>query len=198
MEADASDEYITKLQNEYVFLKSKYNLHPLQSSQWKFLRMRPANFPTLRIAQLARILFQTDLLFSKFLSARHVNEIIHMLDVTISQYWKNHYTFNSKSENKEKHLGKETIHSIIINTISPLMFAYGISTANDLYKEKAMEWLEALPAEKNVITKGWTAIEWKATTAMDSQAQIQLKNKYCNDKKCLHCNIGHQLIKSTL
>ena len=198
MEADAADEYITKLQNEYVFLKSKYNLHSLKSSQWKFLRMRPANFPTLRIAQLARILFHTDLLFSKFLSARHVHEIIHMLDVTISQYWKNHYTFNSKSENKEKHLGKETIHSIIINTISPLMFAYGISTANDLYKEKAMEWLEALPAEKNAITKGWTAIEWKATTAMDSQAQIQLKNKYSNDKKCLHCNIGHQLIKSTL
>lgn len=198
MEADASDEYITKLQNEYAFLKSKYNLQSLKSSQWKFLRMRPANFPTLRIAQLARILFQTDLLFSKFLSARHVNEIIHMLDVTISQYWKNHYTFNSKSENKEKHLGKETIHSIIINTISPLMFAYGISTANDVYKEKAIEWLEALPAEKNVITKGWTAIEWKATTAMDSQAQIQLKNKYCNDKKCLHCNIGHHLIKSTL
>ena len=100
MEAVASDEYITKLQNEYVFLKSKYNLHSLKSSQWKFLRMRPANFPTLRIAQLARILFQTDLLFSKFLSARHVHEIIHMLDVTISQYWKNHYTFNSKSENK--------------------------------------------------------------------------------------------------
>jgi len=195
-DANQSEDYIFKLKNEYSFLRSKYNLKPLKASQWKFMRMRPANFPTMRIAQLARILFQTDFLFSKFLSAAHVNEVINMLDVTITQYWKNHYTFNTESENKEKHLGKETIHTIVINTISPLMFAYGISTANELYKEKAIEWLESLPAEKNTITKGWAALQWKAGTAMDSQALIQLKNKYCNDKKCLQCNIGHQLIKS--
>lgn len=197
-EANPTDEYIIKLQNEYTFLMSKYNLNSMNASQWKFLRMRPANFPTLRIAQLARILFQTDFLFSKFLSARHVQEIIHMLDVTVTQYWKNHYTFNTGSENKEKHLGKETIHTIIINTISPLMFAYGISAANESYKEKAIEWLESLPAEKNIITKGWTALNWKASTAGDSQAQIQLKHNYCDYKKCIHCTIGHQLIKSTV
>ena len=78
------------------------------------------------------------------------------------------------------------------------MFAYGLSTANDSYKEKAIEWLESLPAELNTITRGWAALCWKAGTAMHSQALIQLKNKYCNDKRCLHCTIGHQLIKSHL
>ena len=197
-DTNQSEEYIIKLKNEYSFLQSKYSLTPLAASQWKFLRMRPANFPTLRIAQLARIVYQTDLLFSKFLAAVHVKEVINMLDVTVSQYWKNHYTFNSESENKEKRLGKETIHTIIINTLSPLMFAYGLSTANDSYKEKAIEWLESLPAELNTITRGWAALCWKAGTAMHSQALIQLKNKYCNDKRCLHCTIGHQLIKSHL
>jgi hypothetical protein len=196
--ADQPDEYVNKLKEEYSFLQLKYNLKPLEASQWKFLRMRPANFPTLRIAQLARILFQTDFLFSKFLSASQVKEVINMLDVTVTQYWRNHYTFNTKSENKDKHLGMETINSIIINTISPLMFAYGISTANESYKERAITWLEALPAEKNTITKGWAELNWKARMAMDSQALIQLKNNYCNDKKCLQCNIGHQLIKSNI
>lgn len=194
-EAESNDEYVLKLKKEYQFLKAKYNLIPLKADQWKFLRMRPASFPTIRIAQLARLVFQIDFIFSKFLSVQSVAEVINMLDITITQYWRSHYTFHTPSTIQDKHLGENTIHSIIINAISPLMFAYGMSTSQEAYKEKAIAWLETLPAEKNHITKGWNDLHWASRTAMDSQALIHLKNQYCNQRHCLRCSIGHQIVK---
>ncbi|MEP7268907.1 MAG: DUF2851 family protein [Saprospiraceae bacterium] len=195
---ESDDEYPQKLRREFQFLQKKYDLKALNPVQWKFLRMRPANFPTIRIAQLARILYQTDHLFSKFLSAKNTKEIVHMLDVTVSHYWKNHYSFKSESSAREKHLGKDTISTIIINTVAPLLFAYGISIDNEQYKEKAVDFLSELKPEKNSIISGWTNIGWMANTAMDSQALIELKNNFCDQKRCIACSIGHQLLKSKL
>ncbi len=192
------DTYISKLKQEYQFLQKKYNLSPMKSSMWKFLRMRPAHFPTIRIAQLARILFQSHALFSKFLIAQNTKEIINLLDVTVTSYWKNHYSFGDESDTKDKKLGKQTIHTIIINTICPLLFAYGISMDDENYKDKALRLLSAVPAEVNTITKGWAVLGWKAEQAMQSQAMIQLKNQYCNPKKCLECSIGHQILKPSI
>lgn len=192
---NTEDEYVSALREEYDFLQLKYNLHPMKASQWKFLRLRPANFPTLRIAQFARMIYQTHHLFSKFIAAANANEIIHALDIKVSQYWKDHYTFGALSTPKEKRLGKQSILHIIINTVSPLLFAYGVYVDDNTYKDKAVRHLTELPAEKNHITSGWAALGWKADQALHSQAMIQLKNNYCNEKRCLQCSIGHQIIK---
>jgi hypothetical protein len=196
--AHSEQEYLNKLRLEYDFLKNKYTLIPMQRVQWKFLRMRPTNFPTIRIAQLARLLFQSQHLFSKLIAAEEVKEIIHLLDVTVSHYWKDHFTFDTEASSpKEKRLGKLSIHTIVINTVCPLLFAYGLSTDDEKYKEKALRFLSELPAEVNAITRSWAALGVQADSAMDSQALIQLKNNFCNEKKCLYCSIGHQLLKQT-
>lgn len=190
------EDYPKQLKNEYLFLKTKYQLQPMNPALWKFLRLRPANFPTLRIAQLAKILHTTDHLFSKFIAARSVKEIINALDVTLGGYWANHYSFKTESRPQFKKLGNSTIHHIIINTIAPLLFYYGTSQDDEIKKEQAVQYLQDLPAEKNEITRGWASLGWPARHALHSQAQIQLKTMYCGPKKCLHCSIGHQLLKS--
>ncbi len=191
------DEYPVKLKNEYDFLKDKYHLTPMKKDQWKFLRMRPANFPTIHIAQLARILYQSDHVFSRLIAAKNVREIVHMIDIRISNFWKDHYSFNPSDASKEKSLGKQTAQNIVINTICPLLFSYGISTDQEQYKEKALNLLSEMPAENNFITRGWNYLGWKAMNGMDSQALIQLKNEYCDHKRCLGCSIGHQIIRNT-
>lgn len=196
-EVHDEDEYIAKLKQEYHFLQKKFELTPMKGSAWKFMRMRPAHFPTIRIAQLARILYQSESLFSKILAAHDVKEIINLLDVKATQYWKNHYTFGDPGPSKDKKLGIQSIYIIIINTICPLLFAYGIYTDDENYKDKALRLLGDVPAEINTITTSWANLGWKAEHAMHSQAMIQLKNQYCNQKKCLNCSIGHQILKST-
>lgn len=191
---DQVDDYMAALKEEYDFLQVKYQLKPMQYSQWKFLRLRPANFPTIRIAQLARMVYQTNHLFSKFMAAADIKEIIHAVDIKISQYWKDHFTFGVLSTPKDKKLGTQSIYHIIINTVCPLLFAYGLYHDHEEYKEKAIRHLSALPAEKNHITAGWNQVGWQATQALQSQALIQLKNNYCTAKRCLQCSIGHQIL----
>lgn len=196
LEDEFEEEYPIELKKEYFFLKSKYQLQPMKPGQWKFLRLRPANFPTIRIAQLAQILHHTDHLFSKFIAARSVKELINALDVTLGGFWANHYSFKSESRFQFKKLGTSTIHHIIINTIAPLLFYYGTSLDDEGKKEQAVQYLQDLVPEKNQVTQGWSALGWQAKHALHSQAQIQLKSHYCEHKKCLHCSIGHQLLKS--
>lgn len=194
---DIPDEvYPLQLKNEYLFLKSKYQIQPMNPVQWKFLRLRPANFPTVRIAQLAKIIHLTDHLFSKFIASVSVQEIINALDVTLGGYWATHYSFKSAGRSQFKKLGKSTLHHIIINTIAPLLFYYGTSIDDENKKEQAIQYLQDLPAEKNQITQGWDLLGWTAKHGLHSQAQIQLKTQYCEVKKCLQCSIGHQLLKS--
>lgn len=191
---DQVDDYMAALKEEYDFLQVKYQLKPMQYAQWRFLRLRPANFPTIRIAQLARMVYQTNHLFSKFIAAADIKEILHALDIKISQYWKDHFTFGVLSTPKNKKLGTQSIHHIIINTVCPLLFAYGLHHDHEGYKEKAIRHLSELPAETNHITAGWAQVGWKATHALQSQSMIQLKNNYCIAKRCLHCSIGHQIL----
>jgi len=189
-------DYPLQLKNEYLFLKSKYQLQPMNPVQWKFLRLRPANFPTIRIAQLAKIIHLTDHLFSKFIASASVKEIIHALDVTLGGYWATHYSFKSESRSQFKKLGNPTLHHIIINTIVPLLFYYGTSMDDENKKERAIQYLQDLPAENNQVTRGWSELGWAASHALHTQAQIQLKSQYCEQKRCLQCSIGHQLLKA--
>jgi hypothetical protein len=127
-----------------------------------------------------------------------VKEVKKMLDVTANDYWNYHYLFDEETVFKKKTLGSQMINNIIINTVVPVLFAYGIHHDEKAYREKAISWLEDISAEKNTITKGFEGLNFSNKNAFDSQALIQLKNEYCNKKLCLHCAIGNSLLKKSL
>ncbi|MEP6947842.1 MAG: DUF2851 family protein [Ginsengibacter sp.] len=188
------EKYPLMLQKEYRFYQKKYKLKPIDGELF-FLRMRPANFPSIRLAQLSMLIHESEHLFSKIKEASSLKEVKQMLDVKANDYWHYHYIFDQESDYREKTLGAQMINNIIINTIVPVLFAYGIHLNEQVYKDKAIKWLDELSAEKNSITKGFENLDFSNKTAMDSQALIQLKNKYCNKRLCLHCAIGNALLK---
>ncbi|OHX66978.1 DUF2851 family protein [Flammeovirga pacifica] len=196
------DVYAEKLKKEYRFLKHKYNINNKGMSlhEWNFLRLRPANFPSLRIAQLSGLMTQIPHLCSAFLHIQNKQAFYRLMDVAPSSYWLNHYKFGTPTKKEQlKKLGTKTLDSIIINVIVPLQFAYGIDKGNEHFKEKAIDLLESIPAENNKITKAYTAIGLNNRTSLDSQAFLELYNGYCQPKKCMNCCIGHHLMskKST-
>lgn len=188
------DEYPAMLKAEYAFLKKKYRLRKLVMPVM-FLRMRPANFPGIRLAQLARLLQQSKHLFAAVKNLDSVIEIKKMLDITPDDYWNDHYVFDDVSAFRKKILGAQTKHTIIINSFVPLLFTYGELQQEEGYKHKALQWLEELPAEKNQVTRGFEALGIRNTNAFYSQALYQLKRSYCEKKRCLDCAIGNKLIR---
>lgn len=188
------DSYCQMLQREYHFLQTKYKLQPV-NIPLHYLRMRPSNFPTIRLAQLAMLIHQSSHLFSKIITSPSLKEIKKLLDVTANDYWHYHYLPDEESILKEKKLGKQMIDNILINTVVPVLFAYGHYLNENKYKDKALTWLEEISAEKNNITKVFSNAGVQIKTAFTSQALIQLKNKYCNNKRCLECAIGNNILK---
>ncbi|MEP7251040.1 MAG: DUF2851 family protein [Ginsengibacter sp.] len=191
------DKYPVMLQKEYQFYRKKYQLQEIDGELF-FLRMRPASFPTIRLAQLAMLIYNSEHLFSKIKEAHSVGEVRAMLDVKANDYWNYHYIFDEETDYKEKNLGSQMINNIIINTVVPVLFAYGSHHDEKSHREKAINWLENLTAEKNSITKGFEQLGLSNKNAFDSQALIQLKNEYCNKKFCLRCSIGNALLKRNL
>lgn len=189
------DDYPILLQKEYQFLKKKYNLQKMEASMI-FLRMRPSNFPTVRLAQLAMLVHKSLHLFSKIKETPDVKSIKKLLQVTANDYWHYHYTFDETTAFKKKQLGEQMIDNILINTVVPILFAYGHYHSENKFKDKALQWLEDITAEQNSITKGFTALQIENKTAFDSQALIQLKNEYCNKKRCLNCTVGNKLLRN--
>ncbi|MDQ2718484.1 MAG: DUF2851 family protein [Bacteroidota bacterium] len=189
-----NEKYPAMLQKEYFFYQKKYQLQPVDGELF-FLRMRPANFPTIRLAQLAMLIHESEHLFSKIKEAVSVDEVKKMLTVSANDYWHYHYTFDEESDYKVKTLGKQMVDNIIINTIVPILFSYGDHHDDELFKEKAIRWLEEIAPEKNIITKGFENIGFANKNAFDSQAFIQLKNEYCNPKFCLQCAVGNSILK---
>ncbi len=197
LEADFTDDYPKQLKQEYNYLRGKYKLQPMLVHLWKFLRMRPANFPTIRIAQFAALIHKSFHLFSQITETHTVKEITPLLDVTASSYWDDHYRFDESSDvSSPKHLGKSSIQNIIINTIAPVQFLYASLQGTATQQERALQWLDTIPAERNNIISIWESCGWKPTNAGQSQAMIQLYNSYCTGKKCLSCAIGLRLLKS--
>lgn len=190
------DDYPRRLQKEYHFLQKKYQLKAIPVQTWKFLRMRPANFPSVRIAQFAQLIYQSAHLFSKVLAAKNIAELENMFELKVSNYWQQHYIFDKPSVKRIKTFGKPSIHLLIINTIVPFLFLYGKSKANDALQEKALDWLEALAPEQNNILEGWKKIGFQANSAYQSQALLQLKKNYCDAKRCTACSIGHAILKA--
>jgi hypothetical protein len=193
---ELKDDYPNQLKKEYDFLSKKHNLSPIPSQSWRFLRMRPANFPTIRLAQFATLIYQSVHLFSKILEAETVKEIETLFSVTLNDYWKTHYVFDKESEKRNKTLGRSTIHLIIINTIVPFLFLYGKERVEECYKDKAFRLLEELKPEKNSIITNWKELGMEPDSAYQSQALLELKNEYCNAKRCLECGIGNKILRS--
>lgn len=186
---DLKDNYVQSLFKEYIYLKHKYNLTPIPHNL-KFLRLRPLNFPTIRLAQLSNFSLKYQHTFSKIVEADTIEKVKNIFTVSVSDYWKTHYTFDEVSVFKEKELGKSSIENIIINTVCPLLFFYGKMKQDESLIEKSVKWYYELKPEKNNITKLFEELSFKPKHAGHSQALIQLNNNYCSQKKCLQCSLG--------
>jgi hypothetical protein len=188
------DEYQFSLQKEYHFLQAKFELKPIDGSLWKLLRLRPSNFPHVRLAQFASLIHNSSKLFSKIIENPEFELIEPLFECNPSDYWKTHYLFAEETVPRSKKLGKTAIHVILINTVIPFVFCYGKSKQNEELQETAINLLEKIPAEHNSVIDGWAGVGIKASSAFDSQSLLQLKKCYCDDKKCLQCRIGHKVL----
>jgi Protein of unknown function (DUF2851) len=196
LDAKFEEDYPRLLQKEFGFLKNKYKLQK-PTTPILFLRMRPSNFPTVRLAQLSMLVKESLHLFSKVRESNELAEIKRSLNITANDYWHYHYLFDETSAFSPKNLGQQMIDNILLNTMIPIVFSYGHWQGENAYKDKALKWMEQVAAEKNEITKGFALLRVENKTAFDSQALIQLKNEYCNKRRCLDCSIGNKLLRSS-
>lgn len=185
------DDYTKLLLREYCFLKAKYNL-PYLTVPVHFLRMRPPNFPTIRLAQLAALV-RTPVFENS--GSNRCGAGKKKLQVTANDYWHYHYKPDEPSAYKPKTIGGDMIDNIMINTVVPVLFAYGLYHGKEAQQEKAILWLQQLSAENNSITKGFSNISISNKTAFDSQVLIELENEYCHHRRCLQCAVGNALLK---
>jgi hypothetical protein len=191
-----TDAYPQRLYKEFQFLRTKHQLQPLSPAVWKFGRLRPANFPTLRIAQLAAFLVQWDYWMDSILQFDRPEDYYQLLQPKVSAYWEDHYLFDRPASKTARSLGKSTIHQILINAICPLLFLYGQYKNELRYQGKAIRILEQLPPEKNHVIREWENLQVEAKDAAQSQALLFLKKHYCNQYRCLECMIGQTVIRS--
>ena len=167
----------------------------MDASAWKFLRLRPQNFPHVRISQLARLYFQQSAGFAQLLDAEHIEDIHRMYRTHATDYWMSHYTFGCPSCRHAKDLTPNSLNLLTINTVVPVLYAYGMSHDNEKYCERAQRLLEPIKAENNYIIRQWAELGIKAESATDTQALIQLKKEYCDRNYCLHCRFGYEFLK---
>jgi len=191
----AKDGYANSLKKEYSFLKAKYKLPDLEPLIWKYARLRPAAFPNLRIAQFAALIEQSESLFSHILETGDLKQLKEKLSASPGNYWKNHYRFDSETEERNAGPGNGFKELLIINVIVPFLFIYGLSKDESFYKQRALDLLDQLNPESNKITRAYEQSGLKLRSAFHSQAYIQLHKKYCELKKCLNCGIGTHLLK---
>ncbi|KQN36107.1 hypothetical protein ASE92_08195 [Pedobacter sp. Leaf41] len=190
------EEYPARLKREFLFLQKKYKIQPIEVSIWKFMRMRPQNFPTIRLAQFAALVVKANHLFSKVMAISGVAELRRLFEnLPVNDYWKTHYHFKKETEAVSIQIGKTSIDNILLNTVALFLFAYGKHTATQTYVSRAIKLLESLPSEQNAITEKFTAAGVVIENAFASQGILQLKKQYCDQKKCLSCGIGIKILK---
>ena len=195
LEDDFTEEYPLLLKREFSVMKAKFNLLSMPAERWKFMRMRPSNFPTIRLAQMAQLIHKNGCLFSKIKVAKDTAEVKALFNVETSEYWKTHYRFDIPAELKPKHLGDTTADVLIINAVAPLLFCYGKLHKDESVCETAMQFLEDTEAEDNAIIRHYAQCGITVDNAMQSQALLHLYNMYCKRKRCLECRIGAVLLK---
>jgi hypothetical protein len=187
------DGYFGQLQQTYKYLSQKFSLHNTAVAPVQFFRLRPSNFPTIRLVQLAQLYSKHYNLFSNVMAFNNLNDFYKLFEVGVSEFWKTHYTFQSVSKSSEKRLTKSFIDLLLINTIIPIKYCYKHQKGN-FETEEIFDLANSIKAEDNTIIKKFNSLKPIVKSAMDSQALLQLKNNYCDAKKCLHCAIGNALI----
>lgn len=193
-----TDEYSASLLKEFGYLRAKHQLadQVMDARLWKFMRTRPANFPTVRIAQLVSFVAQSRPLFSAFTELSSLSELLELLNLEPSEYWDEHYVFGKNTLKKSSGLGQDSQLTLLVNVVVPILMAYGSTIDNQLFIDRAIRFLEEIPAEKNKIISYWKTIGLNAKTMLDSQGQLELYNEYCTKKKCLNCGIGLSIVKT--
>lgn len=188
------DSYYNQLCTEYAFLSNKFQLTPMEKESWKLFRIRPQNFPYRRIAMLAQYIEGGFRMMNRILEAEGEKEMRALFEVELSGYWIKHYTFGKPNERATATLSRSSIDIILINTVAPLLYAYGELTGNYEMTDKTIKLLEDLRAESNSIVSHFVAYGIDCPDALTSQALVQLKREYCDARKCIYCKIGHHLL----
>lgn len=188
------DSYYNQLCTEYAFLSNKFQLTPMEKESWKLFRIRPQNFPYRRIAMLAQFIEGGFRMMNRILEAEGEKEMRALFEVELSGYWTKHYTFGKPNERTTATLSRSSIDIILINTVAPLLYAYGELTGSYEMTDKAIKLLEDLRAESNSIVSHFVAYGIDCPDALTSQALVQLKREYCDARKCIYCKIGHHLL----
>ncbi len=215
LEDDFTEDYPMLLKREFAVMKAKFNLLTMPAERWKFMRMRPSNFPTIRLAQMAQLIHKNGCLFSKIKAAKDTAEAKALFDVAASEYWETHWRFNKRlpqcdsptdqesgavglsyhgSRKTPKHLGETTADVLIINAVAPLLFCYGKLHKDESVCETALQFLEGTEAEDNAIIRHYAQCGITAENAMQTQALLHLYSYFCKRKRCLECRIGNVLL----
>jgi hypothetical protein len=195
LEGNFADAWPQELAREYRHLAHKYGLVSLSAAQWKFLRLRPANFPTVRLAQFAALVHQSAHLFSKVLEADNLRALENLFEVVPSAYWREHFQFDRPSVRRTKALGRDFVHLVVINTVVPFLFHYGKAKGLEDLQKRALQLLEELPPEANAVVEGWAALGVAARNAYQAQSLLHLKTRYCDARRCLECAVGNSILK---
>ena len=190
-----NEGYFAKLRNEYQYLAHKFSMKPMDATMWRFLRLRPQNFPHIRISQLANLYYSRRAGLSSLVECTTIEQLKAVLATSVTPYWETHYTFGSTSCRNDKNLSPASLNLLMINTAIPMLFAYGKHKSDEALCDRAFDLLEQLKAENNHITRLWQQCGLTAQNAGDSQALIQLKKEYCDKKDCLRCRIGFEYLK---
>lgn len=189
------DTYIGRLCREYAFLKAKFGLQPLQSPGWKMARMRPQNLPHRRIAALAAIIAGGMDVTGAILNADRVEDVEDAFDFALSPFWATHFNFTAgESPAAGRSLSRASQSTLLVNVAAPVIYAQAVRTGDHRLEDRAMALWEHLPAETNRHTRDFAACGLRCRNASHSQAVIQLKNQYCEPRKCLYCRLGHRLL----
>jgi hypothetical protein len=191
------DDYPKLLQNEFAFLRHKHQLLPLKKENWKFSKTRPVNFPTIRISQLAHLMYKQTSLFHLLESKPGIESLRDFFDVQAHDYWHTHYRFDSPADDNPKPLGTVAFHTIVINTVVPFLFFMSRHAAKHELTEYALDLLASLPPEKNTKTNEFAKLGIKTQNALESQAQIHLYDLFCSKKACIHCSVAEHLLKNS-
>ncbi len=194
-EAALQEGYFQRLRNEYLYLAHKFSMKPMNFAVWRFLRLRPQNFPHIRISQLANLYYERRAGLSVLLECDTLDKARQLMQTHVTPYWETHYTFGSESTKNSKNLSVSSTNLLLINTIIPMLFAVGRHRQKEELCDRAFDFLEELRAEQNHIIRMWRECGLEVKTAGDSQALIQLKKEYCDRRDCLRCRFGYEYLK---